>query len=80
MQAIRLYSQNVGMKFVIEKCSMQIMKSGKRQKTEGIELINQEKSERSEKRKLEVLANIGNGLHQTSGEERKEKIKSQENE
>ena len=37
----------------IEKCAMLIMKSGKRQMTEGIELLNQEKkSEPSVKRKL----------------------------
>ena len=36
-------SDDIGMKFVIEKCAMLIMKSGKRQMTEGRELLNQEK-------------------------------------
>ena len=39
------------MEFGIEKCSMVIMKSGKQHMTEGMELLNQEKSERPEKRK-----------------------------
>ena len=38
-----IYSQDIGMEFVIEKCSMLIMKSRKRQITERIELPNQEK-------------------------------------
>ena len=52
VEAVTIYSQDIGMEFDIEKCSMQIMRSGKRFITEGIELPNQEKSERSEKRKL----------------------------
>ena len=35
---IKIYSQNIGMGFGREKCTMLIMKSGKRQITEGIEL------------------------------------------
>ena len=37
------YSDDKGMEFTIEKCSMLIMKRGKRQMMEGIELPNQEK-------------------------------------
>ena len=33
--------------------------------------ISRKKSERSEKRNLQVLVNIGNRHHQTSGDERK---------
>ena len=51
IQAVRIYSQDIGIKYGIEKCTMQIMKSGKRQMTEKMEQPNQEKSERSEKRK-----------------------------
>ena len=40
---MRIYSQNIGMEFGIEKCAMLVMKSGKRHMTEGIELPNQEK-------------------------------------
>ena len=31
IQTIRIYSQDIGMKFDIEKCAMLIMRSGKRQ-------------------------------------------------
>ena len=43
IQAVRIYSQDTRMEFAIEKCAMQIMKSGKRHRTEGIELPNQDK-------------------------------------
>ena len=39
MQTIRIYGQDMEM----ERCAMFITKSGKRQKTEGIELPNQER-------------------------------------
>ena len=52
IQTIRIYSQDIGMEFGIEKCVMFIIKSGKRQKTEGIELPNQERIKmRGEKEK-----------------------------
>ena len=52
IQRVRIYSQDIGMEFGIEKSSMRILKSGKRHMTEGMELPNQEKkSERPEKRK-----------------------------
>ena len=51
IQAVTIYSQTIGMEFDIEKCAMLIMKSGKRQMTDGIEVLNQEKSDRSEKKK-----------------------------
>ena len=38
---MRIYSQNIGMKFGREKCTMQVMKSGKQHTTEGVELPNQ---------------------------------------
>ena len=37
------YSQDIGMEFVIEKCALLVMKSGKRHLTDGIELPNQDK-------------------------------------
>ena len=45
-------SEDIGMEFGIEKYAMLIMKSIKRQMTEGTELPNQEKLERSKKLKL----------------------------
>ena len=43
IQIIRIYSQDMRMEFGLEKCSMLIMKSGKSEITEGIELPNKEK-------------------------------------
>ncbi len=43
IQAVRIYSDDIEMEFNIEKQAMLIMKSGKQQMTEGIELPNQEK-------------------------------------
>ena len=40
IHAVRIYSQNIGMEFVIEKCIMLVMKSGKRHQTDGVELPN----------------------------------------
>ena len=41
IQAI-IYNQDIGIEFGIENCAMLIIKSGKRETTEGIELQNQE--------------------------------------
>ena len=41
--AVRIYSQDIGMEFGIEKCAMQVMKSGKWHMTDGMELLNQDK-------------------------------------
>ena len=43
IQAVRIYTQDIGMEFGIETCAMLIMRSGKRHMTEEIELTNQEK-------------------------------------
>ena len=43
IREVRIYSDDIGMKFGLEKCAMLIMKSRKRQMTEEIELPNQEK-------------------------------------
>ena len=44
-QTVRIYSQDIGMEFGIEKCANQVMKRGKRHMTEGVELTNQEKTQ-----------------------------------
>ena len=36
--AVRIYSQDIGMEFDIEKCVMLVMKRGKRHMTDGMEL------------------------------------------
>ena len=42
IHAVRIYSQDIGMEFGIEKCAMIVIKSGKRHITDGMELPNQE--------------------------------------
>ena len=43
IHAVRIYGQDIGMEFGIEKCVMLVMKSGKRHLTDGMELPNQDK-------------------------------------
>ena len=43
IHAVRIYSQDLGMEFGIEKCARLVMKSGKRHLTDGMELPNQDK-------------------------------------
>ena len=43
IHTVRIYSQDIGMEFDIEKCAMHVMKSGKRHMTDGMELLNQDK-------------------------------------
>ena len=79
--AVRIYIQDIGMEFGIENCTMLIMRSGKYQMTEGIELPNSENQNARRKGKLQILGNIGSGYCQTKQDERKNwKIVSLENE
>ena len=41
IQSVRIYSQDIGMEFSREKCTMLVKKSGKRHMTEGVELPSQ---------------------------------------
>ena len=43
IHAVRIYSQDIGMEFGIEKCTMIVMKRGKRHITDGMEPPNQDK-------------------------------------
>ena len=43
IHAVRIYSQDIGMEFGIEKCAMFVMKSGKRHMADGMELPNHDK-------------------------------------
>ena len=53
IQAIGIYSQDIGMDFSIEKCAILLMWSRESQLTEGIEQPNRKKkSERSEKKEI----------------------------
>ena len=42
IHAVRIYSQDIGIQLGIEKCAMLVMKSGKRNMTDGMELPNQD--------------------------------------
>ena len=73
IQAVRIYSQDVGMEFSIERCKA--MKSSKRKMMESMEQPNQEKKKKNKnarrKENVQVLENIGSRYHQTRGGERK---------
>ena len=72
-----IYSEDIGMEFSKENCAMQVMKSGKRHLTDGMELPNQDKIRTL--REIETCRHLGI-LDQTSGDERKNKERiSQEN-
>ena len=43
IRAVRIYSQDIGMEFGIEKCAILVRKSGKPHLTDGMELPNQDK-------------------------------------
>ena len=73
IQVMRIESENIGMEFGIQKCAMLMMKSGKRQMTEAIELPNQEKIITLGKKEiLQILGNIKS--RRIKHAERKEKI------
>ena len=40
IHAVRIYSKDIGMEFGKEKCSILVMRSGKRHMTDGMELPN----------------------------------------
>ena len=76
IQTVRIYCQDVGMEFGIEKCAMQVMKSGKRHMIEEIELPNKEKIRKlGEKETYQYLGILEtNTIKQV---EMKEKIKKE---
>ena len=43
IRTVRIYNQDIGTKFGIDKCALLVMKSGKRRMTERMELPNREK-------------------------------------
>ena len=43
IHAVWIYSQDIGMEFGMEKCTMLVIKSGKRHMTDRMELLNHEK-------------------------------------
>ena len=43
INAVRIFSQDIGIEFCFERCAMLVMKSGKRHMTDGMELPNHDK-------------------------------------
>ena len=59
IHAFRIYRQDIGMEFGIEKCAMLVMKSGKRHLTDGIEIPNKDKIRTlGEKETYKYLGNL----------------------
>ena len=74
--AVRIYSQDIGMEFGIEKCAMRVMKSGKRHLMDGMERPNQDKIRTPEKK--ETFKKLGILEADTIKQvEMKEKIKKE---
>ena len=81
IQAVRIYSQDIGMGFGIENCSMLIMRSGKRHMTEEIELPNQDKIRKlREKETWEYLGIFETDIKQVRTKEKLNKSISGERE
>ena len=60
IHAARIYSQDIGMEFGIEKCAILVMKSGKRHMTDGMELPNHDKIRAIEENlNLQILGDLG---------------------
>ena len=72
IKTVRIYSQDIGMEFGIEKCTMLVMNSGKQHMVKGVELPNQVVIRTlKEKETYKYLRDIGSWHHQTTGNERK---------
>ena len=72
---VRIYSNDIGIEFDIERCAILPMKSGKQQMTKGIELPNQEKIRMLWKKKIYKYLRIleTDTIKQVEMKERKEK-------
>ena len=51
IHAVKIYRQDIGMEFGLEKCAMLVMKSGKRHMTDGMELPNHDRIRTREENK-----------------------------
>ena len=68
IQTIRIYSQNLGKESGIAKCAMLIMKSGKRESTEGVQLKIRERIRTlNEKEDYKYLGNLEAGIIKHAG-------------
>ena len=72
IHTVRIYCQDIEIKFGIERYAMLVMKSGKRHIMEGVEQPNQEKTQNAwRKGNLHIVGDIGSWHDQTRGDERK---------
>ena len=60
IHTVKIYNQDIGIEFGIEKCAMLVMKSGKQHATEGFELPNQVIRTLRKKGYLQILGDTGN--------------------
>ena len=76
INAVRIYSQDLGMELGIEKCALQVMKSSKRHLTDGMEQPNQDKIRTLGEKKSNTYVKIleADTIKQ---EEMKEKVKKE---
>ena len=64
IQAVRIYSQDIGMEFAIEKCAMLIMKSRKWYWMQGRKLPKSRQNQNAWKKgNLQISGNIGSRHH-----------------
>ena len=81
IHTVRIYSQDIGMEFGIEKCVMLVMKSGKRHRTDGMELPNQDNittlTENETYKDLGILE--ADTIKQVEMKDKIQKVVSQEN-
>ena len=74
INTVRIYSQDTGIEFGIEKCAGLVMKSGKQHLTDGMELPNEEKIRTLRKKAIYKYLGILEA-DPFKQEEEKEKIK-----
>ena len=82
IHTVRIYSQDIGMEFGIEKCTMLVMKSGKRHLIDRMELPNQDKIRTLEEKETYKYSGIleTDTIKQVEMKERRNKERiSQEN-
>ena len=76
IHTVRIYSQDIGMEYGIEKCAILVMKSDKRHLTDGMELSNQHKIKTlGEKETYKYLGIFGTDTIKQAG--MKEKIEEE---
>ena len=71
IQAMKIYSEDIGMEFGIEKCSILIIKEENINNGRNTTAKSRKNQKARRKENLQILGNIGSWHRQTSGDERK---------